>query len=284
MALKPVTVSSKSCTRCNLVKHWEEFGRNNRMRSGLGSWCKACKSQAQIERTARKKQNAPKGRFAHFANDAEREAQRRSMRFDLPRIASSHAHKNGEGAQLLQRCKKCSRVKPQSEFPGVYRLYGMPAACKACLTIEADGGNRCARCEETKPRTEFHKSARSKSGLQSYCKTCSAHDGKERWGKRQAKKGQAKPSFVIKPPHGIPPAVSERSLEDIAVILERHAREMRSIFADMRQSLVVLHDEWRMEREAQEGLRHFTPTPTQDQPRRGAIRALTAVARLLRGG
>lgn len=110
-----------------------------------------------------------------------------------------------------KRCPRCKTVKPVTEYhKNRANLDGLTAYCKPCAReLAAEQRDRavaarkptdtkhCRRCDTVKLVSEFHKDARGRDGLYSYCKEC-AKAKTRAWvqanpekAKAQAKKRQA---------------------------------------------------------------------------------------------
>lgn len=83
---------------------------------------------------------------------------------DLPLDSFHRSTRSADGLQSA--CKDC-----QNEARRV-RLAAKRAAIQESLT-ESRSEKRCPRCETVLPLTVFHRNARMKDGLQTYCKECS---------------------------------------------------------------------------------------------------------------
>ena len=102
---------------------------------------------------------------------------------------------------MIKTCPRCQETKDIDEFGrNVTSKDGMSFYCLACnrQTSNAfyrakqradlkdvrqpdsspDGFKRCAECQQVKPATDFHKSARCKDGLVTYCKPCRKERGR----------------------------------------------------------------------------------------------------------
>lgn len=97
-------------------------------------------------------------------------------------------------------CNYCNQIKPLELFISCIQ-YGKryyPPCCKRCNSIrkghiplesprikfvDPDGYKYCRKCQELKPCSEFNRSSRSKDGLKSQCKACTAQGNAARYAK-----------------------------------------------------------------------------------------------------
>eukprot|EP00803_Ostreobium_quekettii_P006527 evm.model.scf_386.1 EVM.evm.TU.scf_386.1 scf_386:1048-4963(+) len=124
----------RMCVRCRMVKSASAFHRCSKDRTGLRSWCKACRAEYKKEQ---------KG---------EQDAQ--------PSL------QDGPGP-LMQLMARSQTKRSVQSWPAI-----VPVATPVSGQVLPDGHKRCSKCTVMKPVDCFTRDASQRSGYKSQCKEC----------------------------------------------------------------------------------------------------------------
>lgn len=179
----------KRCTKCDVWKSVDLFGKSNKDRSGYVSWCKECVSVVVKANYRKNKGNLKTYKIALY--EGTKVCRRCDEEKPIDHYAKAVSNKDGR----TNFCRAC-RVKEGREYKhkkGIHKPF-VPAV--------VDGYRVCTKCNERKSVDEFHKTHDSDQPS-SWCKICKyayvrsyqIKKGTHKGGRRRARK--EKP---VKPP------------------------------------------------------------------------------------
>jgi hypothetical protein len=166
------------CQRCFHEKPIEDFRISRSKPDGKGyhrSWCKTCDNARINEIKHRKRaETRPKeietGTVVSVDPRPDIKVTEKVCSICKKTLPSTSFHRDKKSSTgLFSYCKECNNRVSRSRR----------AAKKSEPTPTPPKESRCSRCLSTKPATEFS-SNRTRSGLQSWCKSCTSEYGKER--------------------------------------------------------------------------------------------------------
>lgn len=210
----------KACTKCGEVKLVEMFGKNDRAKSGLLSWCKSCVAE-------RNRANYSKD------TDGRKKYYRKKREQWNEKILVDHGTKV---------CRRCGEEKPIDHYcKALGNRDDRTNFCRACRVVESreykhkkgihkpfvptvvDGQKVCTKCNERKSVAEFNKQQGS-SQPQSWCKVCKRDYVREYQIARGLHKGGRRVLAPKIPKQPKPPGLWQT---DIIAAVTEHARKGR---------------------------------------------------------